>query len=129
MPVDDRGLEVGGIEWVSEALFMSRSRERTAAPITMHQLAQCNLILFEVNRGNLDPMRRQLLGATQNAGVRLDPVIEVESPLTAVELAERGVGDTRHSAAGGRGSRCDPPPPLHPAGATTARDLRLRAPP
>jgi DNA-binding transcriptional LysR family regulator len=39
-------------------------------------------------------MRRQLLAATQNAGVTLDPVIEVESPVTALELAERGVADT-----------------------------------
>ena len=42
----------------------------------------------------MDPTRRQLLGRAQDAGVALRPVVEVESPAIALQLAERGVGDT-----------------------------------
>jgi LysR family transcriptional regulator, cyn operon transcriptional activator len=42
----------------------------------------------------MDPTRRQLLTIAQNAGVAVHPVVEVESPAVALELAGRGVGDT-----------------------------------
>jgi DNA-binding transcriptional LysR family regulator len=47
-----------------------------------------------VRWGDLDPTRRQLTTLAQNSGVALRPILEVESPATALELAQRGVGDT-----------------------------------
>ncbi len=94
LPVDDRGLDVGPVEWTMEAVFLSRDRSRTRLPKTMEELAACDLVLPEVRWGDMDPTRRQLLGRAQDAGVALRPVVEVESPAIALQLAERGVGDT-----------------------------------
>ena len=94
LPIDDRGLEISGIEWAAEAVYLSRDRSRTRSPKTVHDLAAAELILPEVRRGDTDPTRRQLLTAAQHAGVSIAPVVEVESPATALALAERGVGDT-----------------------------------
>jgi len=94
LPVDDRGLHVGPVEWSMEAVFLSRDRSRTRAPKTMTELADADLILPEVRWGDMDPTRRQLLSRAQSAGVALRPVVEVESPAVALQLAERGVGDT-----------------------------------
>jgi DNA-binding transcriptional LysR family regulator len=62
--------------------------------LTIQEVAQAELILPEVRWGDMDPTRRQLLTMAQNAGVAVRPVVEVESPAVALELAERGVGDT-----------------------------------
>lgn len=94
LPVDDQGLTVGPVRWVSEAVFFSAERERTLVPLSAHRLAEVDLILPEVRWGNMDPTRRQLLARAQNVGVRLEPVIEVESPAVALSLAVRGIGDT-----------------------------------
>jgi hypothetical protein len=57
-------------------------------------LASSQLILPETRWGSADPTRRQLLERSQNAGVSLVPVVELESPASALALAARGVGDT-----------------------------------
>ncbi len=56
----------------------------------MADLAGADLILPEVRWGDMDPTRRQLLSRAQSAGVALRPVVEVESPAVALQLAERG---------------------------------------
>lgn len=94
LPVDDRGLDVGPVEWVAEAVYLSRSRSRVRRPLSIHDVAEADLILPEVRWGDMDPTRRQLLTLAQNAGVLLDPIVEVESPATALALAEQGAGDT-----------------------------------
>jgi len=62
--------------------------------VTPADLASSQLILPEARWGSADPTRHQLLERTQKAGVSLNPVVEVESPASALALAARGVGDT-----------------------------------
>jgi DNA-binding transcriptional LysR family regulator len=94
LPVDDRGLDVGQVAWAMEAVYLSRAGRRVRRPVSIEQVAEADLILPEVRWGDMDPTRRQLLARAQNAGVTLRPVVEVESPAVALELAARGVGDT-----------------------------------
>jgi DNA-binding transcriptional LysR family regulator len=92
LPIDDRGLDVGPVEWTAEAVYLSR--RPVHRPVSVHELAEAVLILPEVRWGDLDPTRRQLLAMAQNAGVAVHPTVEVESPALVLALAERGVGDT-----------------------------------
>ena len=108
LPVDDRGLSVSAVVWVAEAVYLSRTRSRVRSPLTINALAEAELILPEVRWGDMDPTRRQLVTLAQNAGVAIRPVVEVESPAVALELAGRGVGDTLISL-----------PLAHALGATT----------
>jgi LysR family cyn operon transcriptional activator len=94
LPVDDQGLDVGPVRWVSEAVYLSKDRERTTSPLDAHSMVAHDLILPEVGWGDMDPTRRQLVVRAQNAGVRIEPMVEVESPAAALALAARGVGDT-----------------------------------
>ena len=94
LPIDDRGLDVSPVAWVAEAVYLTRVRSRVRRPVTVQKLATTDLILPEVRWGDMDPTRRQLLALTQNAGVALRPIVEVESPAVALELAQRGIGDT-----------------------------------
>lgn len=98
LPVDDRGLEVQPITR-DEIVYASRSQERLQRRATIQSLAQAELILPDATFGNEDPVRRQLAELAQAAGVRIDPVIDVEDPEAAVELAGRGFGDTITSRA------------------------------
>jgi DNA-binding transcriptional LysR family regulator len=52
------------------------------------------LILPEARWGDVDPTRRQLSERARQAGVTVEPAIEVELPAAAVALAARGVADT-----------------------------------
>jgi LysR family cyn operon transcriptional activator len=94
LPVDDRGLDVGPVVWTTEAVYLSRDGARASTPRTIQDVAAADLVLPEVRWGDMDPTRRQLVALAQNVGVSLRPVVEVESPAVALELAERGVGDT-----------------------------------
>ncbi|MEU6252600.1 LysR family transcriptional regulator [Streptomyces sp. NPDC047043] len=94
LPVDDRGLEVSSVVWTSEAVYLSADPSRTTRPMSSEALAEAPLILPETRWGNADPTRRQLLERAQKSGTQLTPVVEVESPASALALAARGVGDT-----------------------------------
>ncbi len=94
LPVDDQGLAVGPVEWTMEAVYLTRSRTRARGSKSIDQVARADLIMTEVRWGDMDPTRRQMVARAQNAGVSLRPVVEVESPVVALELAARGVGDT-----------------------------------
>jgi LysR family cyn operon transcriptional activator len=94
LPVDDRGLEVGPVEWATEAVYLSRDPDRTRNPLPIDEVARAELILPETRWGDMDPTRRELVALAQNAGVTVHPIVEVESPAVALELTARGVGDT-----------------------------------
>lgn len=94
LPVDDRGLDVSPVVFVMEAVYLSRTRSRVRRPLTIEQVAEADLVFTETHWGDMDPTRRQLVARAQIAGVALRPVVEVESPSVALELAARGVGDT-----------------------------------
>ena len=62
--------------------------------MTIEQLAEAPLILYDARWGAEDPTRRQLRERAQRAGVTIEPVIEVEYLTAALDLAARGLGDT-----------------------------------
>lgn len=95
LPVDDRGLVVGDRVWTTEAMYVTSDRERLRGePRSIQQLAAAPLVLPEAFAGDEDPTRRRLQERAADAGVRLEPVVEVESVAAALDLAARGVGDT-----------------------------------
>jgi DNA-binding transcriptional LysR family regulator len=93
LPIDDRGLDVRPLVQ-DEIVFMSRDPERLRQPMPIARLAERPLILYDARYGWEDPTRRQLLEHAQRAGVKLEPIIEVEYVEAAFELAARGLGDT-----------------------------------
>jgi DNA-binding transcriptional LysR family regulator len=93
LPVDDRGLDVRRA-MREEVLYVSAEPERLQAPMTIERLAAAPLILFDARFGADDPMRRQLRERAQQAGVKIEPQIEVEYVTAALELCARGLGDT-----------------------------------
>jgi DNA-binding transcriptional LysR family regulator len=93
LPVDDRGLDVRPA-MREELQYVSANPARVAEPITIERLATRPLILYDARWGADDPTRRQLRERAQEAGVQLEPDIEVEYVTAALELAARGLGDT-----------------------------------
>jgi DNA-binding transcriptional LysR family regulator len=97
LPIDDRGLDVQPA-MREQLLYVSAEPERLREPMTIERLAAAPLILFDARFGADDPMRRQLRERAQQAGVKVEPQIEVEYVTAALELAARGLGDTVTSA-------------------------------
>ena len=93
LPIDDQGLEVRPVIR-DEVLYASADPERVRQRMSIKRLAQARLILYDVRWGDVDPTRRQLAGRAQRAGVRIEPIIEVEDVEVALELVARGLGDT-----------------------------------
>jgi DNA-binding transcriptional LysR family regulator len=93
LPVDDRGLEVRPA-FREEIHYVSADPEHVRTPMTIEDVAAAPLILYDARWGAVDPMRRQLAERAQQAGVRLEPEIEVEYLTAALELTARGLGDT-----------------------------------
>jgi DNA-binding transcriptional LysR family regulator len=93
LPVDDRGLEIRPA-LREELQYVSADPARVVEPMTIERLATAPLILYDARWGADDPTRRQLRERAQEAGVQLEPEIEVEYVTAALELAARGLGDT-----------------------------------
>src|SRR3954452_12091209 len=93
LPVDDRGLEVRPA-MREELQYVSANPRHVTEPMTIERLAAAPPVLFQRRRAAEDPSRRQLRERAQEAGVRLEPQIEVEDITAALELAARGLGDT-----------------------------------
>ena len=93
LPVEDVGLEVRSVQ-SEELLYVSADPGRTREPMTIERLAEAPLILYDARWAAQDPARRQLRERAQLAGVRIEPVIEVEYMTAAFDLALRGLGDT-----------------------------------
>jgi DNA-binding transcriptional LysR family regulator len=98
LPVDDRGLDVRPA-MREELFYLSADPARAREPMTIERLAQAPLILYDARWGADDPMRRQLRERAQQAGVTLEPQIEVEYVTAALDLCARGLGDTVSSKA------------------------------
>jgi LysR family cyn operon transcriptional activator len=95
LPIDDRGLVVGEKVWTTVAVYVTADHNRLRGePRSIQQLAAAQLVLPEVFAGDDDPTRRKLSERAADAGVRLEPIVEVESSLAALDLVARGVGDT-----------------------------------
>src|SRR4051795_12744924 len=93
LPVDDRGLEIRP-SVREENHYVSATPQHVARPLTIEEVAQSTLILYDARWGATDPMRRQLDERAQRAGVRIEPAIEVEYLTAALDLAARRLGDT-----------------------------------
>src|SRR4051812_10366609 len=93
LPVDDRGLEVRTARG-EELVYVSADPERLRVPVTIEELATRPRILYAAGWAAQDPNRVILRGRAQRAGVRIEPVIEVEYMTAALDLAARGLGDT-----------------------------------
>jgi DNA-binding transcriptional LysR family regulator len=76
--------------------------------MTVEQLAQTRLVLYDAHSGWRDPTRRQIAERAASAGVRLEPWIEVEHVETALNLVANGAGDTFTSRAVATSSACPP---------------------
>ena len=93
LPVDDRGLEVRPV-LRDELVYASTDPARLQEPMTIERLSAAPLIFSDATWGVADPTRRQLVELAQRAGVTLEPQIDVEEPVMALELTWRGLGDT-----------------------------------
>jgi DNA-binding transcriptional LysR family regulator len=105
LPVDDDGLKVTPL-MRDEVLYASHALPRDAAPVTIRQLAETRLILYDAHYGWNDPTRRQLAERASREGLQLDPWIEVEHVEAALNLVARGVGDTVISRAVADSTAC-----------------------
>lgn len=112
LPVDDDGLEVTPL-LRDEVLWVSREPERVAHPVTIEQIAERPLIVYDAHFGWSDPTRRQLVERIQASGLRVEPAVEVEMVSPALELVQRGVGETLVSRT--IAARDDFPADLHTA--------------
>src|SRR3954470_2675777 len=93
LPIDDRGLSIRPA-MRDEILYVSADPERLQRAMTVRRLAAAPLILSEASWGSEDPTRRQLRELAQQAGVTIEPQIDVEDVEVALELVARGLGDT-----------------------------------
>jgi len=93
LPVEDAGLDVRAA-MRERMLYLSADPERVKQPITIEMLARAPLILADARWRQVDPTRRILRERAQQAGVIVDPQIEVEYLTAALDLAARGLGDT-----------------------------------
>jgi DNA-binding transcriptional LysR family regulator len=92
LPVDDEGLVVRPA-LRDEVLYTSAHPHRVRRPVTALELARRPLILTDASHAAGDPTRLQLAARAQEAGVTIEPIVEVEYLSAALELAARGVGD------------------------------------
>jgi DNA-binding transcriptional LysR family regulator len=93
LPIDDRGLAIRPA-MRDEILYVSADPERLRHGMTIRRLAAAPLILSEASWAMEDPTRRTLRELAQQAGVTIEPQIDVEDVEVALELTARGMGDT-----------------------------------
>jgi DNA-binding transcriptional LysR family regulator len=93
LPIDEEGLEVRPL-FRDEVLYASTTRSRDSGPVTMQELAEAKLVLYDAFAGWSDPTRRQLLERARVQGLSIDPAIEVEHVETAMNLVAAGTADT-----------------------------------
>ncbi|SDT45979.1 LysR family transcriptional regulator [Microlunatus soli] len=77
-----------------EVLYASAVRDPAAGPITLEEMADNRITLYDAYAGWKDPTRRQLLERSRVKGLAIDPVIEVEHVETALNLVAAGAADT-----------------------------------
>jgi DNA-binding transcriptional LysR family regulator len=93
LPFDESGLEVRPV-MTDENLYCTTDEEVASKPVTIEQLADRRLIVYDAHFGWHDPTRRQLTQRARAANVNLVPAIEVESLQSALDLSAQGLGDT-----------------------------------
>jgi DNA-binding transcriptional LysR family regulator len=92
-PVDPAGLDTHPIA-TDEVVVVGAGFGDREEPIAIEELAQRPLILYDVQFEYRDTTRRQLVEQAQRAGVKLEPLFDVEHLEGALALAALGLGDT-----------------------------------
>lgn len=82
-----------------EVFFASAARDARRGAISIDELCDATLVLYDAHVGWQDPTRRQLLERARLLGRDLSPHIEVEHVETALGLVARGAVDTIVSGA------------------------------
>ncbi len=93
LPVNDEGLAVRPL-LDDELLFASADPDKLREPMTIERLAQMPLVFPDASFGIEDPTRRRIAELAQRAGVVVEPVVDVETVGTVLDLVADGVGDT-----------------------------------
>ena len=93
LPIDEEGLEVSPL-FRDEVLYASTTRAHDAGPVTIQEVAEAKLVLYDAFAGWSDPTRRQLLERARPLGLTLEAAIEVEHVETAMNLVAAGIADT-----------------------------------
>ena len=93
LPIDGDGLRITPLQR-DEVWYASAQQANVARAVTIEDLAERPLVLYDAHYGWRDPTRRQLAERAQIAGLTLRPVIEVEHVESALALVAAGAGDT-----------------------------------
>lgn len=93
LPVPEVGLSVKPL-FRDEIFYVSATRDPSLGPVTLEEMSQNRIVLYDAHAGWKDPTRRQLLEQARVKGLTIDPIIEVEHVETALSLVARGSADT-----------------------------------
>lgn len=96
LPIDAHDLEVSPSIFTDQVVYVSKDplpKEFHTHGVDVSTLSNQPLILAESSWAQRDPLRFSLLERAQQAGVTLDPVIEVEFGTHAAQLAAAGLGN------------------------------------
>jgi len=93
LPIDEDGLEVRPL-FRDEVLYASATRPAASAPVTIDEVVEAKLVLYDAFAGWDDPTRRQLLERAKLRGRTVEPALEVEHVETALSLVAAGTADT-----------------------------------
>jgi DNA-binding transcriptional LysR family regulator len=93
LPVAEAGLQVRPL-FRDEVFFVSATRSPCRGPMTIEELAESKLVLYDAFAGWRDPTRRQILERARLKGLKIEPAIEVEHVDTALGLVATGAAGT-----------------------------------
>ncbi len=93
LPVAEAGLQVRPL-FRDEVFYVSATRNPSRGPVTIEELAESKLVLYDAFAGWRDPTRRQILERARLKGLKIDAAIEVEHVDTALGLVAAGAADT-----------------------------------
>ncbi|MDQ0755335.1 LysR family transcriptional regulator [Arthrobacter sp. B3I4] len=93
LPVSETGLAVKPL-FRDQVFFVSATRDAARGPMTIEELVESKLVLYDAFAGWRDPTRRQILERAHLRGLKVDPAIEVEHVDTALGLVAAGAADT-----------------------------------
>lgn len=93
LPIDEAGLDAKPL-FRDEVLYASSTRDPGTGPVTIEQVAEAKLVLYDAFAGWDDPTRRQLRERARWNGLTVEPAIEVEHVETAISLVASGAADT-----------------------------------
>ncbi|TXN28942.1 LysR family transcriptional regulator [Lacisediminihabitans profunda] len=107
LPIDSEGLSVTPLRR-DEVLYASADPTHLESPVTIADMSERNLILYDAHYGWRDPTRRQITERAQLLGIVLEARIEVEQVESALALVSAGGGDTFVARAVAESGKCPP---------------------